>query len=80
MQQDVAWHIIRVVFRCSADLQSLLRILKENCDAEEYQHYARGVAAAIDAINVQLMDRVLADHPELTKRIESDLAKHGRIT
>jgi hypothetical protein len=80
MQQDIAWRIIQAAFRCASDLQVLLKFLKENCDADEYRHYALGIAAAVDSINVQLTDRVLSAHPELANKIESDLAKFGHVT
>ncbi|MEA2991923.1 MAG: hypothetical protein QOD40_843 [Alphaproteobacteria bacterium] len=80
MEQDVAWRIIQAAFRCAADLQGLLEFLKENCSADEYRHYAMGIAAAVDSINVQLTDRALSAHPELADKIASDLAKFGHIT
>jgi hypothetical protein len=80
MEQDVAWRIIQAAFRCAADLQGLLEFLKENCSADEYRHYALGIAAAVDSINVQLTDRVLSVHPELADKIASDLTKFGHIT
>ncbi len=80
MQQDIAWQIIQVAYRCAADLQVLLKFLKENCNADEYRYYALGIAAAVDSINVQLTDRVLSTHPELADKIKSDLAKFGHIT
>jgi hypothetical protein len=80
MEQDVAWRIIQAAFRCAADLQGLLEFLKENCSADEYRHYALGIAVAVDSVNVQLTDRALSAHPELADRIKSDLAKFGHIT
>ena len=70
MKQETAWQVIRTVFRCSADLQSLLKVLKEECDPQNYRRYAAAVAASVDAINVQLMDRALNEHPDLRQRIE----------
>ncbi len=80
MRQDPGWKVIQTAFRCGAELQTLLQFLKENCSADEYRHYALGIAAAVDSINVQLTDRVIKIHPELRNKIESDLAKFGRIT
>jgi hypothetical protein len=79
MQQDTAWKVIQVAFRCGGELQELLRLLKESCTADEYRNLASGIATAVDSINVQLTDRVLKLHPELRDKIDSDLAKFGRI-
>jgi hypothetical protein len=78
MDIDVARHVIRVAFRSAAELQALLGILKERCEAEEYKSYAIATAAAIDGINVALTNRVLSSHPELTNEIEANLSRSGR--
>jgi hypothetical protein len=79
MDSELAWHIIGVSFRVARELQDLLPILKERCDAEEYRDYAQGVARSIHAISTALIDKTVALHPELTARIEADLAKFGRV-
>jgi hypothetical protein len=80
MEQETAWKVIRAAYCCSADLQVLLKFLKDHCPADEYKPFAIGIATAIDTINVQLTDRALAARPELAKKIESDLTKFGRLT
>lgn len=80
MQHDTAWRVVQTAFKCGADLQALLKFIKENCSAEEYRSFAAGIASAVDALNVQLTDRALAARPELAKKIESELAQFGRIT
>ena len=80
MEQKAAWKVIQTAFRCGRELQALLRFLKENCSTDEYQQYALAIATAVDAINVQLIDRSLKSRPELRQKIESDLAKFGQIT
>ena len=57
----------------------LLSLLKEQCSPEEYRDYVAGIARAIDAINDALMNKAIASHPQLTNRIEADLAEFGRI-
>ena len=80
MKQEIAWQVIRSAYRCSADLQVLMKVLKANCTADEYKPFAFAIATVIDTINVQLTDRVVEKNPELGKRIESDIAKYGRLT
>jgi hypothetical protein len=79
MDSELAWHIIGVSFRVTRELQELLPTLKEHCSPEEYQDFAQGIARSIHAINTTLIDKAIASHPELTSRIEADLAKFGRV-
>ena len=79
MSQDPAWRVIQTAFRTAAELQNLLAFLKEHCSPQDYRSYSSEIATAIDSINVQLTGRVLSVHPELEKRIETELANSGRI-
>ncbi len=79
MKEDVAWEVIRTAFRNSSELQVLLKNLKENCEANEYSTYARAIATVVDALNVQLISRVVSEHPVLGEKIESNLRAFGRI-
>lgn len=79
MTKDTAWQAIQASFRCSAELQKLMHLLKEQLTADEYKPLAFGIANAIDTINVQVMEPALKAHPDLEHKIESDLAKFGRI-
>lgn len=79
MTQDPAWRIIQSAFRCSAELQELLRFLKEHGSGGEYEGYRLAIAATIDTINSQLMGKVLSARPELEQRIETELNTSGRI-
>jgi hypothetical protein len=79
MDSKLAWHNIKVSFGVARELLDLLASLKEQCSAEEYQHNAKGIARAIDAINSTLIDKAIASHPDLASRIEADLAKFGRV-
>jgi hypothetical protein len=79
MNSQLAWDMIRASFRASRELQALLPQLRQQCSAEEYQDHARAIAGAIHGVNVALIDRALASHPELSSRIEAELAELGRI-
>jgi hypothetical protein len=80
MDIEVARDVLRAAFRSSAELQRLLGTLKERCRADEYQDYARSIAAAVDAIGASLINKVLAEHPELSVEIEASIEKVGRYT
>jgi hypothetical protein len=79
MDIELAREVIRTAFRSGAELQALLPLLKQRCSAEEYKGYALGIAAAIDAIGVELTNKVLAAHPGLANEIESSVKRHGRF-
>ena len=80
MNERTAWQAIQTAFRCGNELQRLLPTLKKNCTPDEYRQFARGVAAAMDAVNVQVLDRALTAHPALKARIEDQLTKTGRVS
>jgi hypothetical protein len=80
MDKDVAWSVIRKVFQVSAELQGLMQDLRKTCDAKDYHTYAVAIAATIDRMNVESLDRTLARYPDLEQRIERDIAQHGRLT
>ena len=79
MDIELAREVVRTAFRSSAELQSLLPVLKQRCSAEEYKSYALGIAAAIDAIGLGLTNRALAAHPGLAHEIETSLEKQRRF-
>jgi hypothetical protein len=78
MDIDVARDIVRAAFRSASVLQDLLGTLKGHCRPDEYQDYARSIAVAIDAIGSSLINKALAEHPELNSEIEANIAKAGR--
>jgi len=79
MENNVARHIVRRVFRSTSELEGLLGLLKDHCGPDEYKTYARAVASAIHGINSELLNRVLSSHPQLADEIEADIAKFGRF-
>lgn len=79
MTKALAWQMIRAAYKCAADLQSLMRTLKADCPANEYEAHARAIAASIASLNLNVVERALEAHPELRKKIESDIATHGRL-
>lgn len=71
--------MIRTAYKCGADLQTLMRALKADCPAGEYDGHARAIAASIASLNLNVVERALEAHPELRQRIELDIATHGRL-
>jgi 1,6-anhydro-N-acetylmuramate kinase len=80
MDEKLAWGMIRVSFRVGRELLNLLSQLKERCGPEEYKEHAQAIAGAMHGVSTALIDRALATHPELSARIEAELAESGRIS
>ena len=79
MEKDLARHVIRTAFRAGRELEEALHLLKQHTSGEDYGAYARKIAAAIDAINVALINPTLALYPEMKDEIEESIAKYDRF-
>ncbi|TMJ00002.1 MAG: hypothetical protein E6G97_20645 [Alphaproteobacteria bacterium] len=80
MDIELARQVIRTAFSSSAQLQTLLPVLKQRCTAEEYQSYALSIAAAVDTIGSGLTNKAIAAHPGLATEIESSIAQRGHFS
>jgi hypothetical protein len=78
MEKELARQLIRSAFRSSSELQSVLRLLKQQLNPADYKRHALGIASATDAINQALRNPALAEFPELSQEVEASLKKHGR--
>ena len=70
--------VLRAVFRSATELQDLLPVLKAHCDADEYRVYAVAIASVIAESGQQIINRVMAEHPELEAEVDSAVSKDGR--
>jgi hypothetical protein len=75
---NLARHVARCVFLSSRQISELIPILKENCSPDECKDYTKGIATVLAHINFELMNKLCAEHPQLEKEIEADIAKYGR--
>ena len=78
MDKNVAREVVRAAFRSGSELENLLSLLKEHCSADDYKIYAQQVARAIDGINAALLNKVVAQFPELEAEIEANIARTGQ--
>jgi hypothetical protein len=78
MDLDVARQVVRATFRSSTSLTDLLPVLKAHCPPEEYQAFARAIAAVVGEAGLQLLNRVFAEHPELEAEVDEAIARDGR--
>jgi hypothetical protein len=75
---DLARHVARAAFRSSRELGELVPFLKDRLNAEEYSIYAKAIGSAVASIQVDLMNKLVADHPGLEAEIEASIGKYGR--
>jgi len=75
---DLARHVARAAFRSSRELGELVPFLKDRLGAEEYKVYAKAIGSAVAAIQIDLMNKLIADHPGLEAEIEASISKFGR--
>lgn len=54
-----------VINSCIAQLLETLPFVEEQVSAEEFKPYKRAVAKAINTIDMEIVERVTADHPDL---------------
>jgi hypothetical protein len=57
MEKDLAWYAITMAFRSTNPLEDLLQLLKEYCDAAEYEEYGKAIARAIHVVIDRAGDR-----------------------
>ena len=78
MNIDIARHIARAALRSSRDLAELIPCLKAYLSADEHAAYSKAIGSAVAAIQLDVMNKVLADNPGLESEIEASIAKYGR--
>jgi hypothetical protein len=55
----------------------MLPLLRERCEPEEYQVYAKGIASVLAEMSLAVTNKVIAEHPELEVEVEASLATSG---
>jgi hypothetical protein len=78
MDRDDARKVLAAAFRSAAELQELLPMLKQRCDQQAYEAYAKGIASVVGEIVLQVTNRVFEDHPELRAEVDASVATTGR--
>ena len=61
MNIDLARHVARAAFR--ARTRRTCSFLKDQLGPDEYKVYAKAIGSAVAAIQVDLMNKLIADHP-----------------
>lgn len=77
MKIELARHVARTAMRAARELGELQPLLKEHA-AQDYRTYAEALASVIDAIDIELLDRVTSEHPELEAEIDEETSTYGK--
>lgn len=77
MDIDLARHVVRATFASCHQVGDLLPLLKEHCPADAYAAYRRGIATAIAAIQQEVLEPVLVEHPGLKEEVDRTINRYG---
>ena len=72
MERKMAEQIVALVNGCIDQLISTLPPVEAAVSAEEFAGYKRGVAKVITAFDVEIIERVTREHPELRPDEDED--------
>jgi hypothetical protein len=65
MERDVARSILALMFDYGAKLNDSMMMVREAGDAEQFSRYRRAVGNVLDATFENIIDPILAEHPDL---------------
>jgi hypothetical protein len=79
IEVELARHIARAALRSSHEIGDLLPFLKEHLAEDAYARYAEGIATAVASIQLEVMDRIFSDVPQLKQEFENQVNRYGRV-
>jgi hypothetical protein len=65
MDRITAEHVVRIVNRCIDEMIGTLEVVEKSVPTEEFEKYKRGVARVINTFDVEVVDRVAHEFPDL---------------
>ena len=80
MDIDMARDIARAAFRSTRELGALVPILKDRLEPREFDSYAKAIASAIAGIQLDIVNRLIAEHPALEAEIETAINRTGQYS
>jgi hypothetical protein len=70
MDRKTAEFVVSVANRCIDDLIASLAVVEKAVPADEFDRYKRALARVISTFDVEVIDRVAAEHPDLKPKDE----------
>jgi hypothetical protein len=72
MDRKTAELVVGVVNRCIDELIETLAVVEKSVPAAEYEKYKRAVGRVINAFDIEVVDRVAAEFPDLKPKDEEE--------
>ncbi len=79
MDEDLAKHVATATFRAMSELTNLVPLLKQHCNAAEYEPYLKAIASVTGLASSALLHKVFLAHPEIEKEFDAKIAKYGKL-
>lgn len=79
MDRELAKHVVAVGFHSLSLLESLIPILKQHCDEDEYKRYIKSIAAVSAEMTTEIFNKVFHEHPDLETEVEHKIQKYGQF-
>ena len=80
MDIDLARTIARSAFRSSRELGALMPKLQEKLSPDEFKAYSKAIATAIANIQLEIVNKLTAEHPVLESEIERAIKIAGHYS
>ncbi len=78
MDIELARHFVRSLLKSSSEMTSLIPVLKENCDDEQYDYYGKTLAKISASITFDILNDIFSRFPELKTEVDEQVGKFGR--
>lgn len=65
MEQEIARRIIQSLTSASSEVATTIELIRGKVQDDEFEQYVQAVGAILASIQLDLMARILKDHPEL---------------
>jgi hypothetical protein len=78
MDREVARFLANTAFRSSADLADLVSFMKAHCSVDEQKNYTLAIAKAMASIQLELLDKLYKEFPEIEEEFQRQTEKYGR--
>jgi len=72
MDRKHAEMVVELVNRCIDELIATLEVVEKAVPPDEFEKYKRGVARVINAFDVEIVERVTQDYPDLKPKDDDE--------
>ena len=79
MDEELARMVAVAAMRSSRELAGLIPLLKEHCDARDYEILGKGVARVLAEIGSDVLNPIYARFPELEREFNRNIECYGRM-